>query len=404
MKNIVNRTRAADALDVLRREGGRGIAVRAVRRGYMRLGAGTLDFPLIAGDIVDSARLRLDVPNQRPRRGDPLTIGWLTAPPALGSGGHTTMFRMVEALEAAGHSCIIYLYDRFQGSLERSAATIRRGWPKVRAEVRDIADGAPRLDGWVATGWPSAHVLAARVQGPTQRFYFVQDYEPFFYAQGSEYALAEDTYRFGFRCIAVGHMVAALLAEVAGVESDVAEFSCDADVYRLTNRGDRAGVVFYTKPDVARRGYQLGMLALSEFARRHPEQPIHVFGERVTDMDFPVVKHGNMRPGQLNALYNRTIGGLAMSFTNISLVAEEMLAAGTIPVVNDSRLVRADMPHSTVCWADPTPGAIADALCGIVEAPDVPGTAARAAESVRKDNWRNAKATTLAAIESEIYG
>ena len=40
------------------------------------------------------------------------------------------------------------------------------------------------------------------------RFYLAQDYEPYFYGRGSAYELAEDTYRFGFRMLTVGHMVA----------------------------------------------------------------------------------------------------------------------------------------------------------------------------------------------------
>src|SRR5689334_10120771 len=36
--------------------------------------------------------------------GQPLTVGWVCTPPSAGSGGHTTMFRMVAALEAHGHT------------------------------------------------------------------------------------------------------------------------------------------------------------------------------------------------------------------------------------------------------------------------------------------------------------
>lgn len=404
MNAISRPAKAAQAWRTLRRDGPRGLGTRLVRVGYHRLGAGALEFPLLPGDIADSTRLVCDEPAVRPKRGTPLVIGWLTTPPSLGSGGHTTMFRMVEALEAAGHTCVLYLYDRFGGDLTRHTAIIREGWPTLRALVRDVADGIGHVDGMVATSWPTAHVLAARSALVTRRFYFVQDFEPFFYPRGSEFVLAEDSYRFGFTCIAIGHMVADLLAEQVGVRADVAEFGCDTDVYRLANTGGRSGVVFYTKPDVARRGYLLGVLALEEFHRRHPEHEIHVFGDPPTSLPFPVTRHDNLTPSELNALYNATIGGLAMSFTNISLVAEEMLAAGAIPVVNDSAYSRADLRSRSVVWAQATPGALADALSGVVSSRDVVGQAAAASLDVRKSNWAPAQGVVVNAIEQDIFG
>jgi hypothetical protein len=314
------------------------------------------------------------------------------------------MFRMIQALEAAGHICVIYLYDRFGGDIASHAAVIRRGWPSVRATVRDAKDSMDDVDGCVATSWPSAHVLASRSDTRTRRFYFVQDFEPYFFPRGSEYALAEDSYRFGFRCIAIGHMVAEQLRSEVGVDADLAEFGCDTDVYHLTNPGQRSGVVFYAKPDVPRRGYWLGVSALAEFHRRCPDQEIHVFGDQVGDIPFPVTRHDRLTPAGLNALYNRTIAGYAMSFTNISLVAEEMLAAGTIPVVNDSPYARADLTNQHARWARATPGAMADALVALVNDTEAAGLPVEVAGSVRKGRWEPAQKAMLNAIESEIYG
>jgi glycosyltransferase involved in cell wall biosynthesis len=395
--------RALRAAQMLRRQGPREVGRRVVRSTYRRLGVADLDFPLLPGDLADSTRLG-DVP--RPStvpRSRPLTIGWLTTPPSAGSGGHTTMFRMIEGLEAAGHRCVVLLYDRHQGDPVAQAAVIKANWPGVRAEVRSVDTGFLGLDGCVATGWPTAHVLASRCVTPLHRFYLVQDFEPFFFGRGSDYAFAEDTYRFGFRCISIGHMVSDLLAAQVGVRADVAEFGCDTEVYSLSNAGNRSGVVFYTKPDVPRRGYLLGVMALTEFHHRHPEQPIHVFGEGPRELPFPVVRHDRLTPAELNKLYNQTIAGLAMSFTNISLVAEEMLAAGTIAVVNDSPYSRADLDNPEAYWARATPGAMADALGNIVTDNDIPARAARAAAGVRKDMWRPAQRALLQAVEDEIY-
>lgn len=387
----------------LRREGPRGLVRRVVRRAYRHLDAAELDFGLLPEDVADSTRL---VPDLVPpvRAGRPLVVGWLTTPPAAGSGGHTTMFRMVQELERAGHRCVVLLYDRHHGSTAAQAEVVRSSWPGVRAEVRSVDDGFDGLDACVATGWESAHVLAVRPRTPLHRLYFIQDYEPLFSAHGSAYELAADTYRFGFTNIALGEMTHRRLREDLGVVAELVPFSCDTTVYSLQNRGPRSGVVFYAKPGLPRRGYLLGTLALAEFHRRHPDQTIHVYGSPVPDLGIPVVHHGRLTPEELNALYNRCIAGLAMSFTNISLVAEEMLAAGCVPVVNSSADSRADLDNPYVGWALPTPGGIADALAEAVGSTDVPTRAAAAAASVRSDNWTIAREGVRRIIESTTRG
>ncbi|AWB91432.1 glycosyltransferase family 4 protein [Aeromicrobium chenweiae] len=386
------------ATQKLRHEGPAGLARRIVRRAHDRLGAGALDFPLLPGDIADSGSLPAVTAGKRSRSDGPLTIGWLSTPPSAGSGGHTTMFRMIRALEDAGHTCVLFLYDRHHGDLTRHAEVVAHSWPWVGAEVRDASSGWEGVDAVVATSWPTAHVLARRGTG-LHRLYFVQDYEPFFFPRGSEHELAADTYRFGFTNIALGTMVHDRLRHELGVSSHVVPFSCDTNVYSLEHRGARSGVVFYAKPDVPRRGYLLGMLALEEFHRRHPEHPIHVYGEAMPEVSFPVIRHGRLTPDELNLLYNQTVAGLAMSFTNISLVAEEMLASGTIPVVPDLHDARADLPNDEVAWSPPTPAGLARALCRAVEDPDVPGRAVRAAASVRTDNWQEAGRAVVRIIE-----
>lgn len=387
----------------LRREGPRGVVRRVVRRAYQRLDASTLDFGLLPEDIADSTRLELGPVPPVPG-GRSLVVGWLTTPPAAGSGGHTTMFRMVEALEQAGHRCVVLLYDRHHGSATAQAEVVRTSWPGVRAEVRSVDEGFDGLDACVATGWESAHVLAARPTMPLHRLYFIQDYEPLFSPHGSEYELAADSYRFGFTNIALGEMVHRRLREDLAVASEMVPFSCDTTVYSLHNHGPRSGVVFYAKPGLARRGYLLATLALAEFHRRHPEQPIHVYGSHVPDLGIPVVHHGRLTPEELNALYNRCIAGVAMSFTNISLVAEEMLAAGCVPVVNSSPDSRADLDNPYVRWALPTPGGIADALAGAVEQVDIPVRAVAAAGSVRSDNWARTRDGVRRIIENTARG
>ncbi|MGY4858314.1 rhamnosyltransferase WsaF family glycosyltransferase [Cryobacterium sp. AP23] len=386
---------------VLRREGWNGVAQRLARRATKRWGGDSEPIFLRATDVVDSSMV--GIPPARPARasGESLRIGWVLTAPGPASGGHTTIFRFVEAVEAAGHRCILYVYDGQGGAARQYEELIRTWWPRVRAEVRDVSElGAPGedIDAFVATAWPTAHILAGRDNIPGARFYLVQDFEPYFYPRGSAYELAEDTYRFGFTPLTVGRMVADELHSRFDDQPIVAEFGCDRERYSVLDHTPRDAVIFYAKPGTARRGYELGLMALQLFHQANPAVEIHTFGVTARRLPFPATVHGHMSPVELNRLYNRCGAGLALSFTNISLIAFELLAAGVTPVVNDSAGTRADLSNPHVAWTRPTPRAVAEALEIALASHRIAGPDALAA-SVAEVSWAPAQATVLHAIE-----
>ncbi len=386
------------------REGRRLAVASAMRELTQRIGPDLTDAFVRPEDIRDPFEIRLPDPAVRPEKDRRLRITWVTTPPGKGSGGHTTMFRMVEALEAAGHECTLALYDPYESDLGERTRIVRESWPRVRASVRGLPDGLDGADAAIATAWQTAHALARHGTSPMRRLYFVQDYEPLFFPRGAVAALAELSYHFGYRTIALGEMVAGHLRRDIGLDPDVVPFGCDTDTYSLSKTEPRSGVVFYAVPGAARRGYLLNLLALERFHLARPDQSIHAYGAtRQSRLPFPAVWHGRVSPAELNALYNGCVAGLAMSFTNISLVAEEMLAAGCIPVVNDSSDARADLPDAPAAWVAPTPDAVASALMALVDAPDTAERARVASRGVRH-GWAPAQAGLVRIVEEEVYG
>lgn len=352
--------------DALTDEGRNSLVARVGDRLAARVPPSLSQYHVLATDVM--AARGASAPASPRSQGKTLRIGWVVTPPIAGSGGHTTAFRMVSELERAGHECVLFLYDIFGGNLADREAVIRRGWPHLKATVRSIEDGFDGFDACVATGWQTAYALMARSAGiDLHRFYFIQDYEPFFYPHGYEYSLAEATYFLDMHRIGLGAMVSSQLRQ-AGAECYTVPFGCDTDTYRLTNKGARSGVVFYSRAGTTRRGFLLATMGLEEFNRRRPNIPIKVFGPvGKTSFTFPVAWQGLQTPAQLNELYNSSIAGVGMSFTNISLVVGEMLAAGCVPVVNKSADGRLDMPSSHVRWVDPHPNDVADALVQLVD-------------------------------------
>jgi O-antigen biosynthesis protein len=397
---------------LLRTEGYGGVAERVAARVSSRLSPpGSAKLSISPADLERAAAVaangwRLPAPLEA-RPGEPLTIAWVFHPPGPGSGGHTTMFRLVSALEQAGHTCILYLRDEHGWDLAQHERTIRSWWPWVNAEVRDLAAGIEDAHAIFATAWETAYpVLASPARG--RRFYLVQDFEPYFYAAGSEWLLAEATYRFGFHGVTAGRWLSELLRRDHGMAADPFDFGRDP-VYALDPSvapDERTGVCFYSKPDTPRRAHELAVLALELFARRHPEVDIHLYGVEAKRLPFAATDHGLQTPEQLNVLYNRSTAGLVLSATNVSLIPHEMLASGCIPVVNDAEQNRLVLDNDHVAYANATPFELADALCALVERPAVEraAAAAAAADSVQATTWDQAGEAIVRIVEGVVAG
>jgi len=388
---------------LLRSEGPAGIALRLRERAARALMPdGAARIGVERGDLLRAAEIASGgwvLPDPAPwRPGEPMTVAWVCVPPGVGSGGHTTMFRMIGALEQTGHTCSVYLQDHHGWEIEQHRRTVRQWWPWVKAEVRDLAFGISDAHVIMATGWGSAYaVLASPAKGA--RGYFVQDFEPSFYPAGSEYLLAEATYRFGFHGVTAGRWLAERLRRDYGMRAGHFDFGCDLEHYALDRTldgaRDRTGVCYYCRPSTPRRAHELAIMTLDLFAARHPEVDIHVYGESPPrGLPFRASDHGLLKPAQLGRLYNRCIAGLSLSATNVSLVPHELLASGCIPVVNDAEQNRVVLDNEHVVYAPGTPFELCDALCELVETPAALRTsrAQAGAASVGSTTWKDAGA------------
>ena len=112
-------------------------------------------------------------------------------------------FRFISNLERLGFHSRVYLYmsPNFQDN-----ASIRKFlkeyFPLLVPEVEVYCDVSQMkfAHATVATSWTTAYYVR-KFQNTISKFYFVQDFEPHFYAHGSEYEFAENTYKMGFRGI-----------------------------------------------------------------------------------------------------------------------------------------------------------------------------------------------------------
>lgn len=339
-------------------------------------------------------------------------IAWIMSPPGETSGGHQNIFRFIAFAEKAGYTNSIYIYSNddystgitgIQNMIEKSDS-----YPDVKATFHKLERGKLLTGNFCAafaTGWETAYPLKlADIQG--EKMYFVQDFEPLFYPSGSESILAENTYRFGFKCITAGKWLSQKLTNEYGLWTRSFDFGVEHDKYFVTNRTFRNEILFYARPVTPRRGFELGILALTKFAQNHPEIPINLAGWDTSDWDIPFKYNnlGGLPISELNSVYNRCAAGLVLSTTNMSLLPLELLASGVVPVVNDAPNNRLVTDNPFIQFVEPTPAAISDKLSENLDASVQAKRILEIENNIKLHTWENSGAQFLAALESAIDG
>jgi O-antigen biosynthesis protein len=399
---------------ILRDEGPREFASRVAAKAHGLL---RRDRPVLLVRLDDAAAVDWTAPGPQLRdpvvvTEGPVDIAWVMSTPGQGSGGHQNLFRFIRFAEQAGHRCTIYLYDAVDGTLSLSdvRAMIRgsSGYADVAAQILPYqAESGVHASAQaiVATGWETAYPVF-RDASRARRFYFVQDFEPSFYALGSQSILAENTYRFGFHGITAGGWLSHKLSTEFGMEADSFDFAVDKEHYSVTNRERRNEIFFYARPVTARRAFEFGVLALADFARMRPDVTINMAGWDVSNWDLPFAfrNQAMLDVSELNGLYNRCAAGLVLSLSNMSLLPLELMSSGVAPVVNDGPNNRMVSDNPFIEYVPSSPMAIARRLVEVIDRPDQAERALAMAASVADVNWSDSGRQFLDAFERGMRG
>ncbi|MFF2274174.1 glycosyltransferase family 1 protein [Agromyces sp. NPDC058136] len=332
----------------------------------------------------------------RPLRG--YRVAWIISPPSRTSGGHQNAFRFMSFLEQAGNPTTVLLYSPAKYpvlSIDGIRQMMRdtTAYPEIRGEFRryDPAIGIEgEYDAIIACDWEAAYA-AHRYPATAKRFIFAQDFEPAFFAWGSDYAAAENSYRLGFHAFSAGGWLAEKLRRDYGMSCDHYDYAIDPGRYSYLNTKPRREVLFYARPPTPRRATEFGLLALLELHRRRPDVTINLVGWDMSgfDVPFPYVNHAAVDIAELNAIYNRCAAALILSLTNMSLLPIEVMGAGVVPVVNDAPNTRGVLDSEHIEFTPMAPGALADRLISVLDRPDQAAHAARIAKAVADTDWND---------------
>ena len=309
---------------------------------------------------------------RRPPASGPLVINWLTTDVIEGSGGLLGLFRAVYHLEQWGHKNRIYMVGNNTSGAKQATEIARESYFPIKAQVEVFQGQVPDSDALVATHWTTAYTVRG-LGNTAAKFYFVQDVEPLFFPAGSSCEFVKQTYRWGFQGITLGPWIADVLQRDFGMSCTPFGFSYDRETY--SPEGEhyfperKRRVLFYARPRTERRGFELGVLALSLVARRLPETEFVLVGfpPRAIQLPFEAVLPGVLSPARLAALYRSCSLALVLSYTNLSLLPLELMACNCPVVSNTGPNVEWLLTDQNSQLAESNPEALAEAVVGLLQ-------------------------------------
>lgn len=367
--------------------------------------------------IVDSSRPPLGKKklDERFRKTDSnrMVINWIIPDTKTISGGHTTIFRMVKSLEKSGHKNRIYVFgENYHKTSRKLKEFMNKNYFPMEAEFYANTGSIKDCDALIATSWQTAYPVKA-IQNARKKFYFVQDFEPWFYPMNSEYKLAENTYKFGFYGICAGPWLVDKLKNY-GMKADFFSLAFDSKIYHPREKQfsikletsdeyykskssvtlKAAGIpkiVCYVRPVTPRRCFKLMVQALRELSTRGLDFDLSLVGWDVSPYIIPF-DYNNLRVlthKGLADLYNWADIGVVFSPTNYSLLPQEMMAC-KLPVVElkseTTETIFKDGENITL--AEPDPIAIADKIEDLLNNPEKrKQQAENAYEYVQQFSW-----------------
>ena len=304
------------------------------------------------------------------KNGNEKIINWVIPDFGIGSGGHINIFRVIGYLEKQGFECRIIIDGPCQFNTDKDAKDcISKHFFPLKAEVGIGSHTMRQAWGIVATSWQTAYTVRD-YRGSVEKFYFVQDFEPYFFARGSYYYFSEQTYRFGFKGITAGNWLAQKLSDEYGMETYPISFSYDHELYQKKQKREKSHkrVFFYARPVTDRRGYELGLLVLNELYYQDKNIEFIFAGWDMTGytINFPYTNAGIVSKDVLADIFSQCDAALVISCTNLSILPLELMACGCPVVSNKGENVEWLLNENNSILAEPTVENLSQAILNLL--------------------------------------
>ena len=325
--------------------------------------------------IMDIEKIPFDKSEYENAKHGPIILNWVIPEMGVGSGGHINIFRFVNLLQKMGIKNRIYIFKGNKlDTNEKLRTFLKEHYDIINDDIEVYSDVSYMkfAHGTFATSWNTAYFVR-KFDNTISKFYFVQDFEPYFFPLGSEYMFAENTYRFGFRGITAGDWLKDKLRDEYGMKTSSFGFSYDRDLYqKKEKRDDVKRLFFYARPVTARRAFELGLLTLNEITKRKPEVEVVFAGWDVSNYEIPFthLNAGSVKLEELADLYAQCDMCLVLSNTNLSLLPLEVMASNSVAVCTKGANSEWLVNEENAIMVDFDPVVIADEIIYYFEHPE----------------------------------
>lgn len=260
------------------------------------------------------------------------------------SGGQTSILRLGTELSKQGFEVGYAVYkSQSKQEMQICASSNLEGFLGNLYTMHDLDDLKNILipDVVVATSWDT--VTYAK-KFSSYRMYFVQDYEPYFYAFGEQFFMAKKTYEQGLHMVSLGNWNKMMIEKNCNPVSpiDVVEFPYEKKEYPMKERNyfsykekKKFTIAVYLKyygkrlPCILQ--YMLSELTMM-MRKDGIELDIRYYGEAKSFRVKDGINMGMLSKKELLDLYQSADFGIVASMSNISLIPYEMLATG-LPLI-----------------------------------------------------------------------
>ncbi len=340
-----------------------------------------------------------------PPTAGPLRINWILPEIVRGSGGLFNIFRTIFEFEQWNHQNRIYVVSKSPETIKQANDIARNDYFPITSPIEILGEAVLDSDATIATSWETAYSVRS-IPNTARKFYFVQDFEPYFFAKGSLSEFATQTYQWGFYGLTAGKWIGDVLQNEFQMQSSAFSFSYDRSQYAPAAAPHPAQrkkrVLFYARPRTERRGFELGILALKLVAQKLPDTEFVLVGFPMGSVKLPFAAQviGVLDVSQLGDLYRSCDVALVLSHTNASLLPLELMACGCAVVSNTGPNVEWLINDQIAALAPPNPEALSETVAQLLNDDHLRNSITSAAlKFVEQTDWTN----EARAVEAGIY-
>lgn len=298
-------------------------------------------------------------------------IAWVIPSPEKGSGGIRTIFnnalKLEKEFDVINHFYILpaeyYIID-----IKLVKENIKSWFGYKVDKLYQGKFPSNEYDVIIATSNETANFISSKNYDNV--VYFIQDYEPYFYASGSDNINAKNSYTYNFKKLTIGKWLSSKIAAETDQKIPYCNFGADLNIYKPTNsKNTNSAICAIFQPNKYRRASNILIEAIKIINIIEPDLKIYLYGETIDDEEKYGVNAkylGLISPEECCKLYNDCVCGVSISTTNPSRIPFEMMASG-LPVIDlytENNFY--DFSEDGILLATPTPESIAQSVIEVI--------------------------------------